>query len=172
VTREKLVIVLLFSLGTIWAQETKSPVLASAALNGDEKLAAIVAACAQGYPHDFLGAARDAKGAVVLRFRGGDFLYDDGKSKSFAELLNAPDIKDTFSQTYPLDNPVDTLPENFDPGRFRVEELFKTLYGATESGVVRNCVTVNFCGNNVSFNARCGAADALTARMALWEPIR
>src|SRR5262249_55650282 len=161
--RIQFVIILLFSFGTIYAQETKPFAPASAGLNGDEKLTAIVAACAQAYPHDFEGAARDAKGAVVLRFKGREFLYDDGKSKSFAELLNAPDIKDTFSQTYPLHNPIDNLPENFDPGRFRVEELFKTLYGATESEVMRNCVTVNFCGNKVKFNARCGAADALTA---------
>jgi hypothetical protein len=162
--RKQLVAIsLLFSFSAICAQETSPSRPASAALNGDERLAGIVAACAQGYPHDFEGIARDAKGAVVLRFKGRDFLYDDGKTKSFAELLDAPDIKDTFSQTYPLENPVDRLPENFDPGRFRVEELFKTLYGATESQVVQNCVTVNFCGNKVKFNARCGAADALTA---------
>lgn len=161
--RKQFIAILLISFSTIYAQETKPSAPGSAALNGDEKLAAIVAACAQGYPHDFEGVARDAKGRVVLRFKGREFLYDDGKSKPFTELLNAPDIKDTFSQTYPLDNPVDKLPENFDPGRFRVEDLFKTLYGATESEVVRNCATVNFCGNKVQFNACCGAADALTA---------
>jgi len=149
--KQFLVYILLFSFGTICSQETKRSTPASASLNGDEKLSAIVAAYAQGYPHDFEGVARDAKGAVVLRFKGREFLYDDGKNKSFAELLNTPDIEDTFSQTYPLDNPIDKLPETFDLGRFRVKELFKTLYGATESEVVRNCVTVDFCGNKVEF---------------------
>lgn len=153
----------LFYFCTIYAEQIEPSASPSAALNGDEQLPAIIAAFAEGYPHDFEGAARDANGAVVLRFKGREFLFDDGKSKSFAELLNSPDIKDTFIQPYPLDNPIDNVPENFDPGRFRVEELFKTLYGSTESEVVRNCVTVNFCGNRVMFNAHCGAADALVA---------
>jgi hypothetical protein len=122
--RTQFVLILLLSCGS-YAQETKPSAPASAALNGDEKLAAIVEACAQGYPHDFEGPARNSKGAIVLRFKGREFLYDEGKSKSFAEMLNASDVKDTFSETYPLENPIDKLPENFDPGRFRVEELSK-----------------------------------------------
>lgn len=161
--RMQLALITLFCCGAIHALETKLSSPTPAAPTVDDKLAAVAEAYTQSYPHEFEEAARDKEGRAVLRFKGRDFLYDDGKNKSFTELLNTPDIEDSFSQTYPLDNPIDTLPENFDPGRFRAEELFKTLYGATESEVARNCVTVEFCGNKVKFNGRCGAADALTA---------
>jgi hypothetical protein len=55
------------------------------------------------------------------------------------------------------------LPKDFDPGRCRVEALFMTLYGDSESAVAKNCVAVEFCGNSVKFNPRCGAAEALRA---------
>lgn len=150
-------------LGTGVAQDTPPANQVAVDLRDDAKLAAIVASCSKGYGKDFEGATRSANGGIALHFRGREFLYDDGRKKSFEELLETPDIEDTFSQTYPLKNPVDTLPENFDPGRFRVEELFKALYGVNESEVSQNCVIVNFCGHNVKFNARCGAAHALDA---------
>ncbi|MDR3254007.1 MAG: M15 family metallopeptidase [Synergistaceae bacterium] len=53
----------------------------------------------------------------------------------------------------------------FDPGRVRHEGLMKLLYGADAESVRKNCVTVKFMGENVLFNARHGAADAL-ARVA------
>jgi hypothetical protein len=68
-----------------------------------------------------------------------------------------------FLQTYPLTNPTDRLPRDFDPGRCRVEAFFLALYGASESAVARNCGPVEFGGSTVKFNARCGAADALRA---------
>jgi hypothetical protein len=68
-----------------------------------------------------------------------------------------------FYQTYPLTNPTDRLPKDFDPGRCRVDGFFMALYGDSESAVARNCVAVEFCGNSVKFNARYGAADALRA---------
>lgn len=132
----------------------------AAADSGDAKLAAITAAF-RTYGEAFKGVATNGDGKTVLRFTGGDFIYDDGRKKSFEELLAAPDIEDTFHQLYPLTNPTDTLPENFDPGRYRVEGLFKALYGSTREEVAKNCVTVDFCGNKVRFNTRCGAADAL-----------
>ena len=108
-------------------------------------------------------SGRDAKGAIVLRWGSAEFPYDDGRQKTFDQMLEAPDIKDTFSQIYPLENPVGKIPENFDPGRVRVEELSKAMYGASEAEVAQSCVPVDFCGTKVRFNARCGAAAALAA---------
>lgn len=130
-------------------------------LSDESKLDAITAAFRDGYGEDFKGVTRNEAGKTVFRFKAAEFLYEDGRDKTFAERLADPDIEDTFRPVYPLPNPTDTLPENFDPGRFRVEALFKTLYGATEAEVAKNCVTVDFCGNKVRFNARCGAAKAL-----------
>lgn len=125
------------------------------------RLTAIADAMRAGYGEVFKGVAKDDAGKTVLRFAGGDFLYDDGRQKTYDERLNAPDLEDTFSPLYPLTNPTDKLPENFDPGRFRVEAFFKALYGGSEEEVAKNCVPVNFCGNKVRFNSRCGAAEAL-----------
>lgn len=156
-------LILVAWLGVASAQESQPNNQLPADLRDDAKLAAIVAAYNKGYGKDFGVAARNATGETVLRLAGREFVYDDGKKKTFTELLNKPDIEDTFSQTYPINNPTDRLPENFDPGRFRVEDVFKALYGSNESEVSRNCVSVNFCGHQVKFNARCGAADALRA---------
>jgi len=76
-----------------------------------------------------------------------------------------------FYQTYPLANPTDRLPKDFDPGRYRVEALFMALYGDSESAVAKNCVAVEFCGHSVKFNARYGAADALHAVSADLTPL-
>ena len=155
--------ILLAFLGAASAQEGQPSTQLPSDLRDDAKLAAIVAAYSKGYGKDFGGAARNSTGEIVLRFLGREFIYDDGKKKTFTDLLDRPDIEDTFSQTYPIQNPIDKLPENFDPGRFRVEDLFKALYGSNESEVSHNCETVDFCGHKVKFNARCGAADALRA---------
>jgi len=131
--------------------------------DGDSKLAKIVAAYHASYGDDFGGVAHNAEGKLVLLFAGREFVYNDGRNKTFGDLLETPDIEDTFMQIYPINNPTDRLSENFDPGRFRVEGIFKALYGSNEKEVLSNCEHVNFCGHRVNFNSRCGAADALCA---------
>lgn len=132
-----------------------------AEFRGDTQLVTIAQAWADTYPKDFEGVFRAANGTAIFRFDGRDFPYTDGRRKSFDEALDAPDLRDTFAQVYPLKNPVEKVPENFDPGRFRVEELCKVLFGGSESEVSKNCVKVKFCGQNVRFNSRIGAAEAL-----------
>jgi hypothetical protein len=65
---------------------------------------------------------------LLVCLAGQKFIYDDGMTKTFEERLDHPDIKDMFYQTYPLANPTDRLPKDFDPGRCRVEALFMTLW--------------------------------------------
>ena len=129
----------------------------------DKRLNVISAALAASYGELFEGTTQNAAGQIVLRFSGREFVFDDGQTKSFNQLLDQPDMEDMFSQSYPLLNPTDKLPTNFDPGRIRVEAFFKLLYGASAAEVAKNCVTVNFCGHNVRFNSHCGAAKALEA---------
>ena len=149
--------------GVAFAQAPQPNNQLPADLRDNAKLAAIVDAFSKGYGKEFGGVARNAKGETVLRLAGQEFVYDDGKMKTYSELLDNPDIEDTFSHTYPITNPTDKVPENFSPGRFRVEDLFKALYGSNETEVLRNCELVYFCGHQVQFSARCGAADALRA---------
>ena len=133
------------------------------ASGADRRLEELSAIFAESWGKAYEGVRTLDSGAVVMRFSGEDFAYDDGKQKNFPTMLNQPDIEDMFSQSYPLTNPTKTLPVNFDPGRIRVEALFKVLFGASEAEVARNCVSVDFCGHKVRFNSRHGAAAALEA---------
>jgi hypothetical protein len=137
----------------------------------DQKLAPILAALAAGYPKVLQALEIRPDQRLLVCLAGQRFIYDDGMTKTFEERLDHPDIKDMFYQTYPLANPTDRLPEDFDPGRCRVEAIFMTLYGDSESAVARNCVAVEFCGHSVKFNARYGAAEALRAVSADLTPL-
>jgi hypothetical protein len=134
-----------------------------ASLGKDEKLIPIVTALATGYPKEFQALEIGPDQRLLVCLAGQKFIYDDGATKTFEERLDHPDIEDMFYQSYPLTNPTDRLPKDFDPGRYRVEALFLALYGESESAVAKNCVPVEFCGSTVKFNGRCGAADALRA---------
>jgi hypothetical protein len=123
----------------------------------------VVTALATGYPKEFQGLEVGPNERIMICTAGQKFRYDDGATKTFEERLDRPDIEDMFLQVYPLTNPTDRLPRDFDPGRYRAEAFFLALYGASESAVARNCVPVEFCGHTVKFNTRCGAADALRA---------
>jgi len=125
-------------------------------------LATHLQALITGYPGQIreFAASPDDKLYVILS-NGSCHIYDDGKTKSAAQRLDAPDIKDMFFDAYPLANPTDTLPEDFDPGRARPEAFFKAIYGASAEEVSRSLVSVDFCGKKVSFTNRNGAADAL-----------
>ena len=135
----------------------------------DEKVVRILAALAAGYPSEFQALEIGADQRLIVCFAGQKFIYDDGAAKTFKQRLDHPDIEDMFCQLYPLANPLDTAPKDFDPGRYRVEALFRVLYGESKGSVARNCVTVDFCGHTVKFNARCGAAEALRAVSAELE---
>ena len=132
-------------------------------LGKKDKLIPVLTALATGYPKEFQGLEVGPDERVMVCAAGQKFIYDDGTTKTFEERLDHPDIEDMFYQTYPLTNPTDRLPKDFDPGRYRMEAFFLALYGASKAEVARNCVAVEFCGRTVKFNGRCGAADALRA---------
>ena len=129
----------------------------------DQKLAPILAALAAAYPKALQALEIRSDQRLLVYLAGQKFIYDDGITKTPEQRLDHPDIKDMFYDTYPLANPTDRLPKDFDPGRYRVEGLFMALYGDSESAVASNCVAVEFCGHSVKFNARYGAAEALRA---------
>ncbi|RFC42070.1 MAG: D-alanyl-D-alanine carboxypeptidase [Verrucomicrobia bacterium] len=88
--------------------------------------------------------------------------FEDGKSgKSFEQLLESPDLAESVADPYPLDLDRTKWPVNFDPGRIRVDDFFKAIYGGSEEAVRANLVTVDFCGHRVPFNRCNGAAEAL-----------
>jgi len=125
-----------------------------------EKLDRLVKA----YPETISGVEGDA---LVLK-DGTRLPFSDGRNdKSFDELLNDPDIGDMFAFDYPAGAAAAQPAENFDPGRIRVEALFRALYGDCRKGspVKRRQVkwVPKHGGGTVSFTTAQGADKALEA---------
>lgn len=97
----------------------------------------------------------------VIMSDGTRILYDDRKQKGFEEKLNNPDLEDMMAQSYTLGKVSGAIPDDQDPGRFRIQSFFKAIYGDTEAKVRANLVSVRFCGTKVLFNSQNRAAKAL-----------
>lgn len=98
------------------------------------------------------------KGYVVMA-DGTKILYDDGRKKGFAEMLDDSDLEDMFYTRY---REPQTSPEYLaDAGRSRNEQLFKLMYGNSSAAVQRKLVSVQWFGQTVKFTAVNGAAEQL-----------
>jgi hypothetical protein len=114
------------------------------------------------YGNFIKGVESRAQNQVYLIMPDGQkIVYDDGRTKSFEEKLNHPDLEDMLSQLYLPGKPKAETPPDFDPGRIRVETFFNAVYGATAGQVQGSLVPVNFAGTKASFNSKNGAAAAL-----------
>lgn len=82
----------------------------------------------------------------MLVWRNGERqLYDDGKQKTFDQLLEQADVEDMFAFPYPVGaNSYAPPAVNVDAGRIRNEEFFKRLYGATKSAVQDNLTSIKW----------------------------
>jgi len=101
----------------------------------------------QAYPTYLSGCS----GNTLIWKDGTRMLYDDGRSKSFQELLNRPDLQDMFRYPYPrgakgYNVP---LPKNFDPGRIRYEPFFRKMYGNSATQVRRHLTTIDWFGKRI-----------------------
>jgi hypothetical protein len=71
---------------------------------------------------------------------------DDGKTKTPEERIDAPDVDDVFAIPYTA-GPIRAVTKvEEDPGRARIEPLFRATYGATPADVSAALVTVNVRG--------------------------
>jgi peptidoglycan L-alanyl-D-glutamate endopeptidase CwlK len=95
----------------------------------------------RAYPNVFSGYKEN-----TLLFRDGSGVqFDDGRSKTFQELLSAPDPEDELSQPYPTGPQSFAAPAvNFDPGRYRCAALFKKMYGETAKEVESHLTTIRW----------------------------
>jgi D-alanyl-D-alanine carboxypeptidase len=109
---------------------------------------------------------------VTPELRGGAWLavlpdgtaipYDDGQAKTFEQKLERPDVEDTFSQPYragPI-RPVTTPDE--DPGRIRLDAVFKATYGASAEKV--DVVPIRFLGQSLKVHRKVAPAFAAVER--------
>ncbi len=119
-----------------------------------------------GYQNAIDRVEQMGKSWFVVLVDGTRLAWDDGRIKSFETRLGAPDLEDQLSIPYPAGEMITLPEENDDPGRFRVEALFKAVYGATEKRVRDNLTTVVWLpkrlGRRLRFNRENGAAEALT----------
>lgn len=102
--------------------------------------------------------------------------YDDGAAKTFAQMLDAPDVQDTLALHYEPGQLTPVMNVDFDPGRVRVERLFAEVYGRRE-----DLVTVKWFGQSVRVHKRvlvplqqveASLQPALTQTPALWKYVR
>jgi hypothetical protein len=91
--------------------------------------------------------------------------YDDGKRKSFEQLLNRPDLEDMFRYPYPrgASGYGKTPVKNFDPGRIRYEPFFRKMYGDSAAEVQRHLTTIDWFGQKVRVTTVNGVASYLKA---------
>ena len=109
----------------------------------------------ESYP-DFITGYEDG---TILFKDGTRMVYDDGRDKSFEQMLDDSDPEDMFSMRY--EEP-DGAPEYLaDAGRSRNEQLFKKMYGSSAAAVQRNLVSVDWFGHKVRFTKVNGAAGQL-----------
>ena len=136
--------------------------LAPGYLETEKNFQANLSALFTHYPDFCRGVKIGQDKEIYLIMANGVLLrYDDHRPKSFDERLENPDIEDMFSQVYPLGPAADVFKPDYDPGRFRVDEFFKAVYGNTAAATRANLTRVKFCGQTVSFNRQNGAAEAL-----------
>jgi len=102
-------------------------------------------------------------GDNMIFFKNIDSLeYHDYIEKSFKEKLANPSIKDTLSQKYPAFEKIKPPKLNYDPGRFRNDELLKKLYGADKKEIEKNLVELKWIDDKkLLFNQKQNASIQL-----------
>ena len=82
------------------------------------------------------------KNGNLVMSDGSTIVYDDGRKKSFVELLDDADPEDMFTFTYDLNSW--TPGKMQDAGRSRCEALFKKMYGNSAKAVSSKLVAVRW----------------------------
>ena len=123
----------------------------------------------EAYPGFITGTETDDAGHVwFLTKNGGRLLYNDGKMKSHAELLENADIEDAMRQPYPLEPERPDFAPDEEPGRIRCYPLLKALYGADQRSVERGIVRTLF-GGKIKVRLAAPAAEAFQRIDTAWR---
>ncbi len=93
-------------------------------------------------------------------------LYDDGKQKTFEQLLEQADVQDMFAFPYPVGANSYAAPAlNVDAGRIRNEEFFKRMYGASKDEVASHLSSIKWLpksdGETIKVHSFNAVADKL-----------
>ena len=118
------------------------------------------------YPEYITNIEHKDNGTVYLIMKSGKkVLYDDKKIKNFEQKLENPDLQDMMEQKYPLETTNKLMDKNFDPGRFRLYDLLKEVYGGSREQVESKLKNVNLGYRSFQFNGNNKAADGLKDAM-------
>ena len=122
-----------------------------------------VMALEHGYPGMIEKVEADDQGRIVATLANGTnvTVAEFDGPRTFEQRIESPFLSELLSDPYPRTISVPRWPVNFDPGRYRSDEFFKCVYGETEAEVGANLEKIDFCGHDVYFNKRNGAAEAL-----------
>lgn len=101
------------------------------------------------------------KQGKLIMTDGSAITYDDGRRKSFVQLLDEADPQDMFAFTY--DRHAAQPAYQQDAGRSRCEVLFKKMYGSTPEQVRKHLTNVDWFGQKLQFTVVNHAADSLKA---------
>ena len=99
-------------------------------------------------------AERTDDGAWAARIGETRIPYDDGKTKTADEKLEHPDVHDVFTPRYRTGPIEPVTAADDDPGRTRLDALFRAVYSPKE------LVRVDFAGHKVLVHKRAPAAFA------------
>ncbi|WP_448702900.1 M15 family metallopeptidase [Mucilaginibacter sp. AW1-3] len=93
-------------------------------------------------------------------------VWDDGiKNKTPKQLLDAPDLKDMFSQQYTVGTLKSAPAYLFDPGRVRNEAFFLKMYGSSESAVRKNITYITWCPKLVGKKIRVTTVNGVDKKL-------
>lgn len=110
------------------------------------------------YPEKIVGF----DGVFVYLADGDSIIFDLGRDLSHVERLASPDVRGMFYDVYPLGS-LATPDFQFDPGRYRNEEMFLSMYGRSAAEVNTHLESVECFGATVPMTNVNGAADSLRA---------
>lgn len=115
----------------------------------------------KAYP-DFLDSADEN----TLYWKDGTtMIYDDGKEKTFDEMLDNPDLEDMFNIEYPKGDWTPPPGENFDPGRIRYDPFFKKMYGNSASEVSSNMVSFIWMPESVGLKLQANKMNGVAEKL-------
>ncbi len=108
-------------------------------LSGDNSIPKGARILMNAYPNFVKGY----KNGKLVMSDGSTIVYDDGRKKSFVQLLDETDPEDMFLFNYDLKSWTPSNKMN-DAGRSRCEALFKKMYGSSAAEVGRTLVPVRW----------------------------
>ena len=117
----------------------------------------------RAYPDVFTGFKENA----LLCRDGSSLTFDDGRKKTYEQLLSDADPEDELCQNYPTGPDSYTAPAvNFDPGRYRCAALFKKVYGASAEEVESHLTTIPWLPHSAHSSVRITRINGVDRQLA------